>query len=115
MQGFVSRCRRMREPIAITQFGKRDRASGSEEAVVQRMDSSRVWNRTTAGETYAKICILGRVFEDALTQPKFFDIILSGWRGTQVVRERSAKPLCVGSIPTRASKFLIDSTLAFNF
>jgi hypothetical protein len=27
-----------------------------------------------------------------------------GWRGTQVVRERSAKPLCVGSIPTRASK-----------
>src|SRR6187402_1422531 len=26
-----------------------------------------------------------------------------GWRGTQVVRERSAKPLCVGSIPTRAS------------
>jgi hypothetical protein len=25
------------------------------------------------------------------------------WRGTQVVRERSAKPLCVGSIPTRAS------------
>src|SRR6201996_7976029 len=27
-------------------------------------------------------------------------------RGTQVVRERSAKPLCVGSIPTRASKLL---------
>src|SRR5882762_4519750 len=27
-------------------------------------------------------------------------------RGTQVVRERSAKPLCVGSIPTRASTFL---------
>ena len=26
-------------------------------------------------------------------------------RGTQVVRERSAKPLCVGSIPTRASNF----------
>ena len=26
------------------------------------------------------------------------------WRGTQVVRERSAKPLYVGSIPTRASK-----------
>ena len=25
-------------------------------------------------------------------------------RGTQVVRERSAKPLYVGSIPTRASK-----------
>ena len=25
------------------------------------------------------------------------------WRGTQVVRERSAKPLYVGSIPTRAS------------
>jgi hypothetical protein len=25
------------------------------------------------------------------------------WRGTQAVRERSAKPLCVGSIPTRAS------------
>jgi hypothetical protein len=28
--------------------------------------------------------------------------LISG-RGTQVVRERSAKPLCVGSIPTRAS------------
>jgi hypothetical protein len=27
-------------------------------------------------------------------------------RGTQVVRERSAKPLCVGSIPTRASNLL---------
>jgi hypothetical protein len=27
-------------------------------------------------------------------------------RGTQVVRERSAKPLCVGSIPTRASKLI---------
>src|SRR5437016_839783 len=26
------------------------------------------------------------------------------WRGTQVVRERSAKPLCVSSILTRASK-----------
>ena len=25
------------------------------------------------------------------------------WRGTQVVRERSAKPLCDGSIPSRAS------------
>jgi hypothetical protein len=34
-------------------------------------------------------------------------------RGTQVVRERSAKPLCVGSIPTSASNFscsLLDST-----
>ncbi len=26
-------------------------------------------------------------------------------RGTQVVRERSAKPLCAGSIPARASNF----------
>ena len=41
-----------------------------------------------------------------------FPYNLQGWnnlptkrRGTQVVRERSAKPLCVGSIPTRASKF----------
>ena len=31
-------------------------------------------------------------------------------RGTQVVRERSAKPLCVGSIPTRAS--IIPNNLA---
>jgi hypothetical protein len=30
---------------------------------------------------------------------------LQSGRGTQVVRERSAKPLCVGSIPTRASNF----------
>ena len=29
-------------------------------------------------------------------------------RGTQVVRERSAKPLCVGSIPTRASNIFRD-------
>src|SRR5215472_2200971 len=29
---------------------------------------------------------------------------LLNWRGTQVVRERSAKPLCDGSIPSRASK-----------
>src|SRR5579863_9905434 len=28
-------------------------------------------------------------------------------RGTQVVRERSAKPLCVGSIPTRASNVFL--------
>jgi hypothetical protein len=28
-------------------------------------------------------------------------------RGTQVVRERSAKPLCVGSIPTRASNLFL--------
>ena len=27
------------------------------------------------------------------------------WRGTQVVRERSAKPLCAGSNPARASAF----------
>jgi hypothetical protein len=32
-------------------------------------------------------------------------------RGTQVVRERSAKPLCVGSIPTRASKVSITYKL----
>ena len=43
--------------------------------------------------------------------------LISG-RGTQVVRERSAKPLCVGSIPTRASidiffifKLLIPTSL----
>jgi hypothetical protein len=34
--------------------------------------------------------------------PKDTRFLKSG-RGTQVVRERSAKPLCVGSIPTRAS------------
>ena len=32
-------------------------------------------------------------------------------RGTQVVRERSAKPLCVGSIPTRASNTLKNDPL----
>ena len=35
---------------------------------------------------------------------RVFAIIERLRRGTQVVRERSAKPLCVGSIPTRASK-----------
>jgi hypothetical protein len=33
-------------------------------------------------------------------------------RGTQVVRERSAKPLCVGSIPTRASNLFLPSAAA---
>src|SRR5713226_1912410 len=32
-------------------------------------------------------------------------------RGTQVVRERSAKPLYVGSIPTRASTIFINNLL----
>ena len=45
-------------------------------------------------------------------------------RGTQVVRERSAKPLCVGSIPTRASNsadaesvslYPKASTISFSF
>ncbi len=35
-----------------------------------------------------------------------FQPVQSG-RGTQVVRERSAKPLCVGSIPTRASIYSV--------
>ncbi len=45
------------------------------------------------------------------TQVDFFDperYRIPQRRGTQVVRERSAKPLCVGSIPTRASKLLND-------
>src|SRR5271155_4492649 len=36
-------------------------------------------------------------------------------RGTQVVRERSAKPLCVGSIPTRASNSLLYLAVAIEF
>ena len=36
-------------------------------------------------------------------------------RGTQVVRERSAKPLCVGSIPTRASNLPRDFVHARQF
>jgi hypothetical protein len=36
-----------------------------------------------------------------------FAIIRRLRRGTQVVRERSAKPLCVGSIPTRASRISV--------
>src|ERR1700722_9818241 len=35
----------------------------------------------------------------------------SRWRGTQAVRERSAKPLCVGSIPTRASTLSVQVQL----
>ena len=34
--------------------------------------------------------------------------LVDGGRGTQVVRERSAKPLCVGSIPTRASNLSLQ-------
>ena len=33
----------------------------------------------------------------------FLRVALPSWRGSQVVRQRSAKPLFVGSIPTRAS------------
>jgi hypothetical protein len=40
--------------------------------------------------------------------PRGFGILLVSRRGTQEVRERSAKPLCVGSIPTRASKMSLD-------
>jgi hypothetical protein len=36
-------------------------------------------------------------------------------RGTQVVRERSAKPLCVGSIPTRASNLSSDPSRRSGF
>ena len=32
--------------------------------------------------------------------------LLEAWRGSQVVRPRSAKPLCAGSIPARASKLI---------
>lgn len=32
------------------------------------------------------------------------------WPGSQVVRQGSAKPLCVGAIPTRASKFGVIGT-----
>ena len=35
-------------------------------------------------------------------------------RGTQVVRERSAKPLCVGSIPTRASIIYSNKYIEIN-
>ena len=51
--------------------------------------------------------------------PQFARLVLRSFclfeqgRGTQVVRERSAKPLCVGSIPTRASKFF--SRIKSNF
>jgi hypothetical protein len=39
----------------------------------------------------------------SLRVPGFVRFVVTKRRGTQVVRERSAKPLCVGSIPTRAS------------
>src|SRR5712691_5547444 len=45
-------------------------------------------------------------FHGGAPQPRgFFHAAIR--RGTQVVRERSAKPLYVGSIPTRASKFFL--------
>src|SRR5208283_1880092 len=42
--------------------------------------------------------------------PNFVTVEISR-RGTQVVRERSAKPLCVGSIPTRASRLSVDGSI----
>src|SRR5580704_14614527 len=40
--------------------------------------------------------------------PAEHDTVETSRRGTQVVRERSAKPLCVGSIPTRASSLFLQ-------
>jgi hypothetical protein len=42
-------------------------------------------------------------FSFAAETPLDFRYTVRPGRGTQVVRERSAKPLYVGSIPTRAS------------
>ena len=48
-----------------------------------------------------------------LAPARVYALSFGSGRGTQVVRERSAKPLCVGSIPTRASKIsLRHSTIA---
>jgi len=63
---------------------------------------SRHPNTPTAGMQGARFQPARRVlrwFEDSFL---VYDLLFR--RGTQVVRERSAKPLCVGSIPTRASK-----------
>ncbi len=49
--------------------------------------------------------ILSAIQHFSLIQPGVRESAGPVRRGTQVVRERSAKPLCVGSIPTRASIF----------
>ena len=54
-----------------------------------------------SGEGFVFDPSAGRSISDAVEYDQF-----QIRRGTQVVRERSAKPLCVGSIPTRASKLL---------
>ena len=52
-----------------------------------------------------------------LAPARVYALSFGSGRGTQVVRERSAKPLCVGSIPTRASKISLrhstNSTLLY--
>ena len=56
--------------------GLGSRAAHFPRTILAGMVARRVWLVSFGQKADAKIRILGRVFEDALTQAKFFDIIL---------------------------------------
>lgn len=73
----------------------------------------RQWREGESGETESALAG-GTGFPDGLRGGTFVPwtffhgpATVNTGRGTQVVRERSAKPLCVGSIPTRASSLFM--------
>ena len=73
---------------------------------------SRIKAKSRCGAGGGNLGLLRAKRAGVVVKSQMPDWVLSGravqcsrWRGTQAVRERSAKPLCVGSIPTRASIF----------
>ncbi|GEM_PF-6750040 len=54
---------------------RRDSTPCTRKAFLARMDPRYIQSVSPIGETNAKICVLGRVFEVALTRTKIFDII----------------------------------------
>ena len=84
---FVECLRHRACPLQVRDSGARSSLKGS-------------WVRAAVGSPRE-----GSEVEAAKRLPVQLILLRDEGRGTQVVRERSAKPLCVGSIPTRASKF----------
>src|SRR6266436_10416741 len=77
--------------------------SGSNSVVECDLAKVEVAGSTPVSRSKVSLAVAPRTREGLCSQGQHRRALSSG-RGTQVVRERSAKPLCVGSIPTRASK-----------
>ena len=76
--------------------------SGSNSVVECDLAKVEVAGSTPVSRSKVSLAVAPRTREGLCSQGQHRRALSSG-RGTQVVRERSAKPLCVGSIPTRAS------------